>query len=109
MGNNFNPDVLTARLKLYRAEKKFTQAQVAEKLGISTVNYAKYECGARIPSLSKIVDIALLFDKPLYSFIEQDKPSMCLTAEQIARLRSLDRNQLIAILGQLQKLCQDET
>ena len=45
MKTKISQELLISRLKQFRKEKGFTQAEMAEKIGIATVNYAKYECG----------------------------------------------------------------
>lgn len=105
---NYNKELFASRLRKFRHEKEMTQAEVAEKIGVSTVNYAKYECGSRTPSLPKLADIALALEKPIECLLTEECSSMHLTATQIAHLRTLSQNQLIAILEQIQKLYQNQ-
>ncbi len=50
------------RLLELRKEKGWTQAKVAQFLGVSAISYLHYEKGQRIPSLGIIVKIAQLYD-----------------------------------------------
>lgn len=50
------------RLLELRTEKGWTEAKVAQCLGVSAISYLHYEKGQRIPSLSIIVKIAQLCD-----------------------------------------------
>lgn len=50
------------RLLELRTEKGWTQAKVAQSLGVSAISYLHYEKGQRIPSLGTIVKIAQLYD-----------------------------------------------
>lgn len=101
MQSKINKELLVSRLKEYRKLKGYTQAQLAELIGISLVNYAKYECGTRLPSLQKLADIALVLEKPLDCFLKEDRREMKLTREQIQHLRRLEPNQLKAIFEQI--------
>lgn len=108
METKIDKELLTARLRKFRHDKGLTQAEIAEKIGVSTVNYAKYECGARSPSLPKLAKIALALEKPIECFLLEERANLHLTDEQIDHLRSLSPNQLTAILEQLQKLYQSQ-
>jgi transcriptional regulator with XRE-family HTH domain len=50
--NEYSNVDISSRLKLIRAEKGYTQAQMAKRIGISEGGYVKYESGERSPSLS---------------------------------------------------------
>lgn len=50
------------RLLELRTEKGWTQAKVAQCIGVSAISYLHYEKGQRIPSLGTIVKIAQLYD-----------------------------------------------
>lgn len=104
MENRINQELLVSRLKEYRKEKGYTQAEIAEMIGISTVNYAKYECGTRLPSLQKLVDIAYVLEKPLESFLNEERHEMKLTRSQIQHLRTLEPEMLKTILEHIQNL-----
>ncbi len=53
--------ILGARLRELRTEKKMTQRQVAEALGINSVTYLHYEKSQRDPPLSLLADMAKFF------------------------------------------------
>lgn len=48
-------------LRIERIKRGWTQAQVAEYLGIARGSYAKYETGANIPTTENIVKLAELY------------------------------------------------
>lgn len=50
------------RLKELRLERKLSQKQVAEYLGISTRAYSHYEIGDREPSILLLVKLCDLFE-----------------------------------------------
>lgn len=52
-------------MKMERARFGYTQAQVAEKLGISQQRYARYEYGTGLPKIERLITIAKVFDLSL--------------------------------------------
>ncbi|WP_432408425.1 helix-turn-helix domain-containing protein [Wukongibacter sp. M2B1] len=52
-------------LRELRRERKLTQRELGEKIGISMSSIAMYETGDRIPSLKKAKKIAKFFQIPL--------------------------------------------
>lgn len=57
--------ILYARIKALRVEKKLTQQQVADALGLNSVTYLRYEKGQRQMPLELLPMIADLFDVSL--------------------------------------------
>lgn len=49
------------RLKECRVERGLTQQEVADALGISRVNYTRYETGARDVPLDVLIDLASFY------------------------------------------------
>ena len=56
---------LGKNLKVLRLRHHLTQAELAEKLGISRVNYTRYETGAVRPDYETIILIADFYDVSL--------------------------------------------
>ena len=56
---------LGKNLKALRLRQHLTQAELAEKLGISRVNYTRYETGAVRPDYETIILIADFYDVSL--------------------------------------------
>lgn len=54
-------DDIAKSLKKLRAQKKLTQGQVAEAIGIEPTSYAYYEYGKRTPRPEILKNLALLF------------------------------------------------
>lgn len=54
-----------SKLKELRIENGLTQQALAEKLGISRVNYTRYETNASCPDYDTLVALADFFDVPL--------------------------------------------
>lgn len=99
-----NNELLAKRIREFRLEKNLTQAKAAELIGISTINYAKHESGQRCPSLESLLLLSLKFEKPVECFISENRKQMCLSKEQAAHLKALDRKDLISILNQIREL-----
>lgn len=53
---------LKERMVLLRKEKKLTQGQLAEELGVSRSYVAAWENGDRIPDLQNLKDMAVLYN-----------------------------------------------
>lgn len=51
-----------AALKRIRKERGLKQKDVADKLGIHCKSYARYECGARKPTLEMLIAISKLLE-----------------------------------------------
>lgn len=51
-------------LKSLRAERKWTQQDVATRLGIDRTTYAKYESGASEPNFEMLVALTTIFEVP---------------------------------------------
>ncbi len=50
------------RIKAFRKEKGFSQAEVAEKIGVSIQTVSKWECDAGMPDISQIVPLAKVLE-----------------------------------------------
>lgn len=49
-------------LKALRLKKNFTQAQLAQKLGLTKSVISAYETGLRLPSYDVLINISKIFD-----------------------------------------------
>ena len=50
------------RLRELRKQSTYTQKELAEKLGVSTITIRQYEQGAREPNIERILRLALIFN-----------------------------------------------
>ena len=50
------------KIKLYRENKKMTQNEVADILGVSSATISKYESGALEPNIESLKRLAELFE-----------------------------------------------
>ena len=57
MSMNSISEIFANRLKYLRSEKKLSQKQIADKLGIAVSTYANWEHGRREPSIVDIYKI----------------------------------------------------
>ena len=57
--------IFAERMKLLRKEKKKTQSEMAEFLGIKLRAYQYYEAGIRRPEYQHLLDLADFFDVSL--------------------------------------------
>lgn len=53
--------VFTKNLKRFRAAKRMTQEQAAERLGVSTQTVSRWECGTTLPDVTILPKIAALY------------------------------------------------
>lgn len=58
------------RLKKYRAAKKLTQEQLAEKIGIAHNTYARYESDIRKPNTENAIKLAVFFGISMNELID---------------------------------------
>lgn len=88
-------ELLPKRLRELRKENKYTQEEMAKKLGITTSAYGFYEQGKTVPDASKVLELARMFDvttdyllgavdnkKPLEDISDKQKEAIKL-AEQL--------------------------
>ena len=64
--------MLGENLKLYRENKKMTQAEVAEALGIKSATISKYESGTLEPNIESLKKLAQLFDISIGELLNED-------------------------------------
>ena len=64
-------NLIAEKLKAARKEKKMTQEQVANAIGIHIVTYGNYELASYSPSLKILEKLAFLFNKPESWFLQK--------------------------------------
>ncbi len=57
-------------IKIFRISENLSQAQMAEKLGISVSFYGMIERGNRVLSVQQLIKIANAFDYSIVDFLE---------------------------------------
>ncbi len=58
-------------MKRIRKERGLRQKDVAEKLGIATHSYTRYECGVRRPNIDTLLKIADILDVKASDLLEK--------------------------------------
>ena len=64
--------MLGENLKVYRENKKMTQTEVAEALGIKSATVSKYESGTLEPNIESLKKLAQLFDISIGELLNED-------------------------------------
>ena len=64
---------MTNRLRVLRAEHRWSQADVAERLGVSRQTVNAVETGRYEPSLSLAFKVARLFEQPIEAIFDDDE------------------------------------
>lgn len=64
------------RIKYFRENKGFSQAELAKELGISRVNIARYESGERLPKLPQLKKIATVLECSYLDLIDDESGIM---------------------------------
>lgn len=65
--------IFSERLKTLRKEKKLTQKEIAEQIGIKQNSYSDWETGKNEPSLEKLIVLADFFEVSLDWLVGRDK------------------------------------
>jgi len=86
---------LNERLKLARAQKGFTQQEVADILHISRATVSSWEVGRTLPSLDFIIDLSNLYDLSLDILLKED---MTMVKEFNREIKSSKKRKLIIII-----------
>ena len=63
------------RLRDLRKERKWTQKEMAARLGIRQTHYTKYETGMHVPPLDKIIQLIRLFGVSLDRLVLGETPN----------------------------------
>ena len=63
---------MKSKLRVFRAEREWTQADLAEKLDVSRQTINAIETSKYDPSLTLAFKIARLFDQPIENIFEPD-------------------------------------
>ena len=68
-------------LKELRKEKKLTQEQAADRLGVSGRTISRWETGAYMPDISLLVDIAEMYDVDVRDIIDGERKDINMNSE----------------------------
>lgn len=82
--------ILAEKIILLRKKNEWSQEELAEQLGISRQSVSKWESGASIPDLDKIVRMSKLFDVStdylLKDSLEEEQPSETENSDGVIRM-----------------------
>ena len=70
-----NTKDIVKRLVSVRKEKGYTQAEMAEKLNITQVQYGRYESGKSDLSLTKFIELLRILDINIADFSDEENKS----------------------------------
>lgn len=87
-------ELLPKRLRELRKENKYTQEEMAKKLGVTTSTYGFYEQGRIVPDTLKILELANMFNVTtdyLLGLSEDKKPIEDITERQKKAIRLTDQ------------------
>ena len=83
------------RIKAFRKEKNFSQAEVAEKVGVSVQTVSKWECDVGMPDISQIVPLAKILETStdaILGMIGDEEDDIAKTMHEIDEIRNGARN-----------------
>ena len=91
-----------ARIRFFRTQKRLSQGELAEKIGVSFQAVQKYETGDIRISASRLYDIAAALNVPPGVFFEDFPGAGSLSAEHAAQRASepdpFDRREIMALI-----------
>ena len=64
-----------SKLRCLREQQELSQAEVCQRIGISSSSYSRYECGTNEPNLEILKKLAVLFDCSVDYLLEVDGAS----------------------------------
>ena len=91
--------ILAERMKELRLEKKMTQTEVADALGLSITGYCGYEYGNRDPQTATLVKLAQLYHVSTDYLLGVNEPTPEKKAEIILASNSPRRRELLGQMG----------
>ncbi len=102
-------DSIIEKIIKLRKQKGFSQKDLADKLGIATINYGKYERGESVLTVVRLKEIAKILDVDLKDlFIEpNDEPNQFLKYNELDKgsLQEVIHDKELAAIELLYKLC----
>ena len=75
---------IAERLVQARNDAGMSAIAVADAIGVVRQTYSKFEQAQGVPSVTQLIMLCKVFDKPIGYFYDQDDASFVLQCEQIA-------------------------
>jgi len=89
-----------------RIARNLTQEQVAAKLGVEQETISRFERGATLPPLLRLIDLAEIFDIPLDALVRAGSPRSIDQAIDLAgALNMLNEEDRVWMLGWVTEMC----
>jgi len=89
-----------------RLAKNLTQEQVAERIGVEQETISRFERGATLPPLLRLVDLAELFNVPLDAFVRAGSARALDQAIDIAvLLNGLNEDNRVWVREWVEQMC----
>lgn len=99
-------EVLGERLANARRARRFTQAEVAEQLGLARTTLTAIEKGQRRPRNLELMQLAALYGRQLEDLVNNDGPQTATTfAVQFRRARQLHGEDALSDVDKFEQLC----
>ena len=96
---------LGANIAARRKELGWTQAELAERIGVDTETVSRFERGSNLPSLTRLEKLAYILRLPLARLLSASSPQVddqaAIILEWVSALKERDREFVLASLKQL--------
>ena len=104
-----NYHIIGSNIKVARLQRRITQEEIAEKMGITTNYFGRYERGDMRPNLDRLMQISEILSTPIENFFAgaydpknfEQPPEPDTTAHGLARLISGCSEKSKAVMLQL--------
>ncbi len=101
--NNNLKNIFARNLKIRRKKEHLTQAQLAEKIGISTSFITEIENGRKAPSFSTIEKLSKILKAPCWSFFCDYGDKITVEDEKVEKLSLELKNEISSTIDEFIK------
>ncbi len=96
-------EFISKKLKEYRKKNKYTQEELAEKIGITDKHYSKLERGIFLPKADTFLKLIDILNIPIYEFGLVNKNKKDSILKEILSLNSDEAKMCLDILNVIKK------
>lgn len=97
---------LGKELARQRLAKSLTQEQVAARLGVEQETISRFERGATLPTLLRLIDLAEIFDVPIDALVRSGSArSLDQAVDLAASLNTLGEDDRVWMYGWITEMC----
>lgn len=86
------------RLKQGRSEKKLTQQEIANRMGVNRVTYTNWENGKREPEIDKVVELATELNYTVDYLLGIDDVNVLALADDYGEMNDTEREEVQKLL-----------